>query len=109
MRCKLSDLPPVPPGYNITSSTFQPVVRLDEETGARDGADGVGLVPYWIRLANSEGSIVLHPPSQKRKAGCVCRFRRCSYDMLVLLANVRCVVWCKLKRRLLFQTPNLAR
>ena len=37
MRRKVVDLPPMPPGYNITPGTFQPVdLRLDEETSERE-------------------------------------------------------------------------
>ena len=48
MRRKVDDLPPMPPGYNNTPGTFQPVVRLDEETSEREMVlMEWGLVPYW--------------------------------------------------------------
>src|SRR5258705_5874519 len=51
MRRKVVDLPPMPPGYNITPGTFQPVVRLDEETGEREMVlMEWGLVPYWSNM-----------------------------------------------------------
>ena len=51
MRRKVGDLPPMPPGYNITPGTFQPVVRLDEETSEREMVlMEWGLVPYWSNM-----------------------------------------------------------
>ena len=51
MRRKIADLPPMPPGYNITPGTFQPVVRLSEETGEREMClMEWGLVPYWSTM-----------------------------------------------------------
>jgi putative SOS response-associated peptidase YedK len=51
MRRKIADLPPMPPGYNITPGTFQPVVRLSEETGEREmSLMEWGLVPYWSKM-----------------------------------------------------------
>ena len=51
MRRKVADLPPMPPGYNITPGTFQPVVRLSEETGEREMClMEWGLVPYWSTM-----------------------------------------------------------
>jgi putative SOS response-associated peptidase YedK len=48
MRRKVGDLPPMPPGYNITPGTFQPVVRLSHETGEREMTlMEWGLVPNW--------------------------------------------------------------
>jgi putative SOS response-associated peptidase YedK len=48
---KIADLPPTPPGYNITPGTFQPVVRLSEETGEREmSLMEWGLVPYWSKM-----------------------------------------------------------
>jgi putative SOS response-associated peptidase YedK len=42
------NLSPVPPGYNITPGTYQPVVRLDEEICEREmELIELGLVPYW--------------------------------------------------------------
>ena len=51
MRRKVADLPPMPPGYNIAPGTFQPVVRLSEETGEREMClMEWGLVPYWSTM-----------------------------------------------------------
>ena len=51
MRRKIADLPPMPPGYNITPGTFQPVVHLSEETGEREmSLMEWGLVPYWSKM-----------------------------------------------------------
>ena len=51
MRRKVDDLPPMPPGYNITPGTFQPVVRLGEETSEREMVlMEWGLVPYWSNM-----------------------------------------------------------
>jgi putative SOS response-associated peptidase YedK len=51
LRHKVSDLPPAPPGYNITPGTFQPVVRLNEETDDREMVlMEWGLVPYWSNM-----------------------------------------------------------
>ena len=51
MRRKVVDLPPMPPGYNITPGTFQPVGRLDEETSEREMVlMEWGLVPYWSNM-----------------------------------------------------------
>ena len=45
------------PDYNITPDSFQPVVRLNHDTGERELAMMKwGLVPYWILLANSGGA-----------------------------------------------------
>jgi hypothetical protein len=53
MRRKIADLPPMPPGYNISPGTFQPVVRLSEETGEREmSLMEWGLVPYWSKMHN---------------------------------------------------------
>ena len=51
IRRKIADLPPMPPGYNITPGTFQPVVRRSEETGEREMClMEWGLVPYWSTM-----------------------------------------------------------
>lgn len=40
------------PSYNIAPQTFQPVVRLDRETGQRElAAMRWGLIPYWSKNA----------------------------------------------------------
>ncbi len=42
------------PTYNAAPQSFQPVIRLNSETGEREIAMMKwGLVPYWILLANS--------------------------------------------------------
>ena len=42
------------PSYNVAPQSFQPVVRLNAETGERECAQmRWGLVPFWILLANS--------------------------------------------------------
>jgi putative SOS response-associated peptidase YedK len=48
---KVGKLPPgfeLPPDYNVAPQTFQPVVRLNRETGERElTLMRWGLVPYW--------------------------------------------------------------
>jgi len=40
----------LPPDYNVAPQTFQPVVRLDRETGERElTLMRWGLVPYWSK------------------------------------------------------------
>nr|WP_260738192.1 SOS response-associated peptidase [Edaphobacter lichenicola] len=50
---KIGKLPPdfeVPPGYNVAPQTFQPVVRLNRETGERElTLMRWGLVLYWAK------------------------------------------------------------
>jgi putative SOS response-associated peptidase YedK len=42
------------PSYNVAPQSFQPVVRLDSETGERElTIMRWGLIPFWILLANS--------------------------------------------------------
>ena len=42
------DESPFAPSFNVAPQTFQPVVRLDRETGERELAImRWGLVPYW--------------------------------------------------------------
>ena len=48
----LEDLPAFPISYNIAPQSVQPVVRLDQETGAREFALlRWGLVPFWAKDA----------------------------------------------------------
>jgi putative SOS response-associated peptidase YedK len=48
MRRKTGEMPPMPPGYNITPGTFQPVIRLSQETGERECIlMRWGLSPVW--------------------------------------------------------------
>ena len=45
-----NDPEPLPPSYNIAPQTFQPVVRLDPETGERELTFmRWGLVPFWSK------------------------------------------------------------
>jgi len=47
------------PDYNITPDSFQPVVRLDHETGARRfSIMKWGLVPYWSKTPKSSFSSI---------------------------------------------------
>src|ERR1700751_772105 len=47
-------IPDFGPSWNVAPQTFQPVVRLNRDTGERElGLMRWGLVPYWILLANS--------------------------------------------------------
>jgi putative SOS response-associated peptidase YedK len=40
--------------YNVAPQTFQPIVRLNRETGEREIVlMRWGLVPFWMLLANS--------------------------------------------------------
>jgi putative SOS response-associated peptidase YedK len=46
------------PTYNAAPQTFQPVIRLNSETGEREIAMMKwGLVPYWILLAKSAATL----------------------------------------------------
>jgi putative SOS response-associated peptidase YedK len=48
-------LPVFGPSWNIAPQTFQPIVRLNRDTGEREIVlMRWGLIPYWILLANSE-------------------------------------------------------
>jgi putative SOS response-associated peptidase YedK len=48
------DDPELAPTYNAAPQAFQPVIRLNSETGEREIAlVKWGLMPYWILLANS--------------------------------------------------------
>jgi hypothetical protein len=50
-------LPDLRPSWNVAPQTFQPVVRLNRDTGEREFVlMRWGLVPYWIALANSAGA-----------------------------------------------------
>ncbi len=43
------------PSFNVAPQSFQPVVRLNNETGERElTIMRWGLVPYWILLATQE-------------------------------------------------------
>lgn len=56
---RLSDLPDVPPNFNITPDSFQPVVRLSRETGERElSLMKWGLVPYWSKTPKAAFSSI---------------------------------------------------
>jgi hypothetical protein len=43
--------------YNVAPQSFQPVIRLNRDTGQREIVlMRWGLIPYWILLANSGGA-----------------------------------------------------
>jgi putative SOS response-associated peptidase YedK len=47
-------LPDFGPSWNVAPQTFQPVVRLNRDTGERELVlMRWGLVPYWMLLAKS--------------------------------------------------------
>ena len=49
-------IPAFGPSWNVAPQTFQPVVRLNRDTGERELVlRRWGLIPFWILLANSEG------------------------------------------------------
>src|SRR5665213_1543095 len=51
---KLRDFYDVYPSYNITPDSFQPVVRLNHDTGERElTAMKWGLVPFWSKSARA--------------------------------------------------------
>ena len=53
---KLSEDFPLPPDYNIAPATFQPVIRLNRDTGKREWRSCGGLVPYFAKsLADWKG------------------------------------------------------
>ena len=44
----------IEPSYNIAPTTFQPVVRLDRDTGKRELVSmRWGMVPFWARALTS--------------------------------------------------------
>jgi putative SOS response-associated peptidase YedK len=50
-------LPEFAPSWNVAPQTFQPIVRLNRETGERELVlMRWGLIPFWIPLANSGGT-----------------------------------------------------
>jgi putative SOS response-associated peptidase YedK len=50
-------LPDFGPSWNVAPQTFQPVIRLNRDTGEREIVlMRWGLIPYWILLANSGGA-----------------------------------------------------
>jgi hypothetical protein len=50
-------LPDFGPSWNVAPQTFQPVIRLNRDTGDREIVlMRWGLVPFWILLANSGGA-----------------------------------------------------
>jgi putative SOS response-associated peptidase YedK len=45
------------PSWNVAPQTFQPVIRLNRDTGEREIVlMRWGLIPFWILLANSGGT-----------------------------------------------------
>jgi putative SOS response-associated peptidase YedK len=43
--------------FNVAPQTFQPVIRLNRDSGEREIVlMRWGLIPYWILLANSGGA-----------------------------------------------------
>jgi putative SOS response-associated peptidase YedK len=47
-------LPNFGPSWNVAPQTFQPIVRLNGDTGERELVlMRWGLIPFWILLANS--------------------------------------------------------
>jgi hypothetical protein len=60
MRCKIADLPPMPPGYNIAPGAFQPVVHLSEETGERK-MSLMGVGPGSVLVENAQDGLELCP------------------------------------------------
>jgi putative SOS response-associated peptidase YedK len=43
--------------FNVAPQTFQPVIRLNRESGEREIVlMRWGLIPFWILLANSRGA-----------------------------------------------------
>jgi len=50
-------MPDFGPSWNVAPQTFQPVVRLNRDTGERELVlMRWGLIPFWILLANSGGA-----------------------------------------------------
>ena len=50
-------LPDFGPSWNVSPQTFQPIVRLNRDTGERELVlMRWGLIPFWILLANSEAA-----------------------------------------------------
>jgi putative SOS response-associated peptidase YedK len=50
-------IPDFGPSWNVAPQTFQPVIRLNRDTGEREIVMmRWGLIPYWILLANSRGA-----------------------------------------------------
>jgi putative SOS response-associated peptidase YedK len=47
-------VPDFGPSWNVAPQTFQPIVRLNRDTGERELVlMRWGLIPFWIVLANS--------------------------------------------------------
>jgi putative SOS response-associated peptidase YedK len=50
-------LPDFGPSWNVAPQTFQPIARLNRDTGERELVLlRWGLIPFWILLANSGGA-----------------------------------------------------
>jgi putative SOS response-associated peptidase YedK len=50
-------LPEFGESYNVAPQTFQPVIRLNRDSGEREIVlMRCGLIPFWILLANSRGA-----------------------------------------------------
>ena len=53
-------MPDFGPSWNVAPQTFQPVVRLNRDTGEREIVlMRWGLVPYWMLLAKSVTRLIL--------------------------------------------------
>jgi SOS response associated peptidase (SRAP) len=62
-------LPDFGPSWNVAPQTFQPIVRLNRDTGEREIVlMRWGLIPYWMLLANSYGSANLPKCPEQRFA-----------------------------------------
>jgi putative SOS response-associated peptidase YedK len=49
-----SEIPDFEPSWNVAPQTFQPVIRLNRDTGEREIVMmRWGLIPYWMLLAKS--------------------------------------------------------
>jgi hypothetical protein len=49
--------------FNVAPQTFQPVIRLNRDTGEREIVlMRWGLIPYWILLANPGGAAEVSAP-----------------------------------------------
>jgi putative SOS response-associated peptidase YedK len=78
--------------FNVAPQTFQPVIRLNRDTGEREIVlMRWGLIPYWILLAKSVSceNVVLCPDCRRHcSASCEAPMVRTPADSVCHLSNV---------------------
>jgi hypothetical protein len=69
--CTAPSVPVFGQSYNVAPQTFQPVIRLNRDSGEREIVlMRCGLIPYWILLANSEGAPEVSEKRTSRAVDC---------------------------------------